>query len=634
MTVQRSAAAQRSETIAFSSFRLDLRASQLTHAGTPIALRPKTWSVLVHLAERPGILVTKDELLDAVWPDVAVTPDTLTKSIGELRLALGDDYANPGFIATVHRRGFRFIAKLDEAPASSDQAAPWQAGDAGVRPFVGREAELRSLGDRFDLACSGARQMVFLTGPAGVGKTRLVETFLDRPDLHGANPPIWIARGTCVEQHGPGEPYLPLLKAIERLAHRIDAERLRTLMRRTAPTWLAQMPWLLADDAEALRQSLQAARAERMLREFAARIEVLTAELTLVLVLEDLHWCDPATVDLLSLLGERREPARLLVIGTYRPAELAVRDHVLANAVRRMQLGRECVEIPVHEFSEASVRDYLEARFPCAELPEALAQRVHAHTDGNPLFVTAVVDHMLSQGWILETAPGWSFVAAAAQTSDLGLPDDARRMIAAQLEGLSPADRTLLDAASVAGLEFVAQTVATALRADIDDVEGRCETLARPQRFLRFAGSGDWADGSPALHYAFAHELFRRSVYEAIPVPRRQRLHQRIGETLESSYGARATEDLAAELASHFEAAGDYARAEVSHRRGRASTAAICGTRGDHPPERRDRAERAHARGCWAPALRARDPAGACTDAGRAARLRLQRAGRQLRARL
>jgi DNA-binding winged helix-turn-helix (wHTH) protein len=560
MTAQRSVAAQRPETIAFSSFRLDLRASQLTCSGAPIALRPKTWAVLVHLAERPGALVTKEELLDAVWPDVAVTPDTLTKSIGELRLALGDDYSSPGFIATVHRRGFRFIAKLDDAPTSSDEAVTWQAGDAGVRPFVGRDAELRSLAERFDLARRGERQMVFLTGPAGVGKTRLVETFLDRPALHSANPPVWIARGTCVEQHGPGEPYLPVLKAIERLAHRTDADRLTTLLRRTAPTWLAQMPWLLADDAEALRQSLQAARAERMLREFAALIEALTADLTLVLVLEDLHWCDPATVDLLTLLGERRELARLLVIGSYRPAELAVHEHVLANAVRGMQLHRQCSELPVHEFSESSVRDYLEARFPGAELPAPLAQRVHAHTDGNPLFVTAVVDHMLAQGWILETAPGWSFVAAATQTSDLGLPDDARRMIAAQLDGLSPADRSLLDAASVAGLEFVAQTVATALRADLDDVEARCETLARPQRFLRFAGSGDWADGGAALQYALVHELFRRSVYEAIPAGRKQRLHQRVGEALESAYGARASE-IAAELAAHFQAGGDYPRA-------------------------------------------------------------------------
>jgi hypothetical protein len=142
---------------------------------------------------------------------------------------------------------------------------------------------------------------------------------------------------------------MPVLSALEQLAHRADAERLVRLLRRTAPTWLAQIPWLLGDDADALRASLQAARAERMLGEFAAPTEALTADLTLVLFLEDLHWSDPSTVDLLRLLGQRREPGRLLVIATCRPAEVIVSEHVLAGAVRTLLTQRKCVELPVHD---------------------------------------------------------------------------------------------------------------------------------------------------------------------------------------------------------------------------------------------------------------------------------------------
>src|SRR5262249_25459968 len=112
-----SAASRAPQSIVFSSFRLDPRAGQLLRAGAPIPLRPKSWAGLVHLAERPGLLVTREELLDAVWPGVAVTPDTLTKSIGEIRLALGDDPAAPRFVETVHRRGFRFIAEV-QVPGS------------------------------------------------------------------------------------------------------------------------------------------------------------------------------------------------------------------------------------------------------------------------------------------------------------------------------------------------------------------------------------------------------------------------------------------------------------------------------------------------------------------------------------
>jgi DNA-binding winged helix-turn-helix (wHTH) protein len=510
----------------FSSFRLDRRSGQLTRAGVPVALRPKTWAVLVHLAERPGVLVSTDELLDAVWQNVAVTPGTLTKSIGELRQAFGDDAASPHFIETVHRRGFRFIAKASDAAAVDPGAAPRSDAAADRRPLVGRAAELELLTERLGRAQAGARQIVFVTGPAGVGKTALVDGFLD--SLPSRAPELWVERGACVEQHATREPYMPVLMALERLAHRPDADRLLGLLRRIAPTWLAQMPWLIGDHEQAsLRESLWAARAERMLREFAALCEALTDEAPLVLVLEDLHWSDPSTVDLLSLLGERTEPARLLVIGTYRPAEVAVHEHVLSAAVHTLKLRQRCVETPVHELGEADVHSYLGMRFPGAVLPPTLARRIHAHTDGNPLFMRAVVEHLLSRGWILETAPGWSF-AAMPETDDLGVPDDARDLIAAQLGSLAPADRSLLDAASVVGHEFAAQGVGAALRCGLDDVELRCETLAQPQRFLRFAGSTDWPDGTVALRYAFTHELYRQAVYQAIPAGTRQRLHRRV----------------------------------------------------------------------------------------------------------
>jgi tetratricopeptide (TPR) repeat protein len=352
---------------------------------------------------------------------------------------------------------------------------------------------------------------------------------------------------------------MPVLESLERLARQPDADRLRELLRRVAPTWLAQMPWLIGDDAEALRHSLQATRAERMLREFASLTEALTTDMTLVLVLEDLHWSDPSTVDLLALLGQRREAARLLVIGIYRPAEIVVEEHLLSQAVRTLQVRRQCVELPVHELTETDVVSYLHARFPGAQVPPELAHVMHKHTDGNPLFVVAVVEHMLSRGWILDTSPGWAFTVTPQQI-ELGVPDDALRIIATQCERLGPADQSLLRAASVAGTEFAAQAIAAPLGWALDDVEAGCESLAHAQRFLRDAGSSAWPDGSVVRRYAFTHELYRQAVYEGTSAGRRQRLHQRIGEALETAYGERAQE-IARELAIHFERSGDYRRA-------------------------------------------------------------------------
>ncbi len=548
-----------SRPIVFSSIRLDRRSGQLTRAGVPIPLRAKTWAVLLYLAERPGVLVTREELLDAVWPGVAVTPDTLTKSIGELRRVLGDESAAPRFIETVHRRGIRFMADTGDGTAMEASSVTGRSADPAVQPFVGRAAELRQLGDWFAKARAGERQIVFVIGPAGVGKTRLVEAFLDSSVAQDTLPPVSVARGACVEQHGPREPYMPVLEALERLARQPDSDRLVRLLRRVAPTWLAQMPWLVGEDAEALRSSLQAARAERMLREFGSLVEALTSEVTLVLALEDLHWSDPSTVDLLSLLAQRREPARLLVIGIYRPAEAAVAEHALAQAVRTLQVRRQCVELPVHELTEPDVGSYLRERFPGARLPPGLARVVHRHTDGNPLFVAAVVDHMLSRGWILETSPGWAFTTRLDQI-DLGVPDDVRRTIATQLDSLGPADQSLLRAASVAGIEFAPQAIAPALGWPPEDVELRCDTLASSHRFLRDCGSVPWPDGALVRCYAFTHQLYRQAVYEGFPIGARQRLHRRIAETLETAHGERATE-IAGELAAHFQCGCDHPRA-------------------------------------------------------------------------
>ena len=382
------------QSIVFSSFRLDLRGGRLTRAGTPIPLRPKTWAVLVYLAERPGVLVTKEELLDAVWPDVAVTPDTLTKSIGELRLALGDDATTPRFIETVHRRGFRFIGQTSTGAGvgrgSASVARP-RRGHGAVRRPRGRAA---AAGERFAKACAGERQIVFVTGPAGVGKTTLVEAFLESPAVHRAAPPV-MDRARRLRRAARAA------RALHARARRRSdawrAGRTRTgwsrLLRRVAPTWLAQMPWLIGDDEQALRQSLQAVRAERMLREFAALIEALTTDVTLVLVLEDLHWSDPSTVDLLSLLGQRHEPARLLVIGTYRPAEVAVQEHVLLQ-----RCPDAAAAPPVHRAARARADAKRTCgatsrhAFPAPSSRPTLARLLHAHTDGNPLFVIAVVD--------------------------------------------------------------------------------------------------------------------------------------------------------------------------------------------------------------------------------------------------
>jgi DNA-binding winged helix-turn-helix (wHTH) protein len=338
----------------FAPFRLDPTNACLWCRAQALTLTPKAFAVLHHLVEHAGQLVTKAALLDAVWPNTAVSEAVLKVCIGEIRKALGDMARAPQFIATVYRRGYRFIAPVtvaDHAEVEPLAGSPSPAGPAisaptslltprHAVPLVGRQTELARLHHWLEEARHGKRQVVFVTGEAGIGKTAVVETFLAQVVTDTR---LFIARGQCVEHYGPGEAYLPMLEALGRLCRTPGGEHLVLFLRQHAPTWLAQIPWLCsAEEREILQRELMGATQPRMLREMAEALETLTAETPLVLVLEDLHWSDYATLDLVAMLAQRREPARLLLLGTYRPVEVIVRGHPLKTIKQELQMRGHC----------------------------------------------------------------------------------------------------------------------------------------------------------------------------------------------------------------------------------------------------------------------------------------------------
>ena len=546
--------------------RIDVPGGFLLRNGQPVKLRPKTWSVLLYLVERPGLLVTRDQLLDAVWPGVAVTPETVSKSISELRVALGDDDRPARYIETANRRGYRFLVDLLSAPVPTPVAATSvpAVADHGPprRPLVGRDHELAVLGAALQRAHEGRPQVVMASGPAGIGKTALVSGFLDSPAVSRSAAPLLVLRASCFEQHGPAEPLLPVLQALEGLARQApERERLVRLMRRTAPMWLAQMPWLTGqEDADALQRSLQGAGAQRMPRELAALVDGLASDRTVVLVLEDLHASDPATIDVITLLAQRPAPLRLLVVGNYRPADVAVREHALASALRTMLARGQAVQIPLHDLTEDATRAYIDARFADHAFPAETAGYLHAHTGGQPLFLVSVLDHMVGHGWIVRSPSGWTLDRALASI-DLGVPEDVRQLLETQLYQRSPAERALLEAASVVHGEVTTRTLAAVLGLDAASAESCCEALARAALFLQVAGTVEWPDGSVARRYAFSHDFHRQVVYQSIAEERRVRLHRQVGEALEAAWGERAG-DIASQLAMHFRRGGDRARAQ------------------------------------------------------------------------
>jgi DNA-binding winged helix-turn-helix (wHTH) protein/tetratricopeptide (TPR) repeat protein len=568
-------------TLHFERFRFDRANQRLEDAGGAIPLNPKAFEVLRVLVERSGQLVLKDQLLDEVWSGTHVADGVLKVCIAEIRRALGDSATEPRFIETVHRRGYRFVATVTASTEAATRGEPtrarsgslvvWPAGGVptGRAPvgLVGRGGDLALLEERLASALRGERQVVFVTGEAGAGKTALVEHFV----AGVARRETVAATGSqCLEQFGSAEAYMPVLEAVGRLV-REDAVA-RSLLRRYAPTWLAQLPWLIEEaDRDRLGRELLGAARERMLREMAEFVEALAAEVPLVLVLDDLHWSDPSTVDLLALLAGRRERARLLLLATYRPAELVLARHPLRAVAQRLAASRQCAEVALDDLGVDAVAEYLERRFAGSRFPSEVARLVRERSDGNPLFLVTLIEHLLARGAIVERDRHWH-VAQELRGELAAVPESLRRLIEQQLELLRAKDRALLEAASLVGLEFSAAAAAAGANRDPADTEERCEQLAAGGPFLRHVGRAAWPDGTVAGSFAFRHPLYREALAAAVPGRRRADSHLRIAVRLERAHGERSSE-LAAELALHFEEGGERARA-VRYRRLAAQTAA------------------------------------------------------------
>ncbi len=532
--------------LTFGPFRLDTEEKRLWRNDQEVPLRTTPAEVLQMLVENAPDVVSQGEISRQIWPGKIVTKVVLRVCISEIRQALGDDARNPRLIETVGRKGYRYIG--DTVPSSSQTKTLGE----GFEYIVGRREEVVQLEEWFARAQRGFRQVVFVTGEPGIGKTTLVELFLARLRLDRR---MRIGRGQCLEQYGEGEPYLPILEAFGRLCRGGGGEPVRAILNRCAPTWLIQMPALLSSaELSSLQLRIQGANQQRMLREMADTLEALTSEHPFVLVLEDLHWSDYSTIELLSYLTQRLDRIRLMIIGTYRPADLTT-GHPLKKIKREMQARRRCEELPLALFNHDEVSTYVAKRFPKHVVSPELTNLVYHRTEGNALFLMNVVNSL--RGQMIERNGQWEFPTSV---EDLRIAESLRQIIEEKLDRFSAEDRQVLEAASVEGREFSATAIAAATSRDPIDIEDRCADLVRQSQFIREAEPRIWADGSITARYEFVHSLYHEVLYKRLTPGKRVQFHQRIGDRLERGYGERAGE-FAAELALHFECGREFSRA-------------------------------------------------------------------------
>ncbi|HXM35247.1 MAG TPA: AAA family ATPase, partial [Pyrinomonadaceae bacterium] len=431
--------------------------------------------------------------------------------------------------------------------------------DSRSSAFVGRGAELERLDGFLDQAVAGTGRVVFITGEPGIGKTSLSDEFLRRARTR--YPTLLISRGRCVEQYGTGEAYLPFLDAVGSLLDGPGRERFAAVMRTYAPTWCTQLPAAFASSGalERLQQETIGATKERMMREMGDALGMFAAASPIVFLLEDLHWADPSSVDLLRHLSQRISNQPLLIAGTFRPEDIERSNHPLKSCKAEMQTHRLCEEVALSSLARDHIAEYLNATFSPNDFPPEFASLIHDKTEGHPLFATNLIQYLSEHGDIGRSNAHWSLARPLAEL-DLEAPESVRSMISKKIDTLKEEERRTLQYASVEGNEFLSTVVASLLGVDEVDLEERLAHLQKTHRLIETRGEEELPDGSLVTRYRFSHALYQNFLYGDLVAKRRVMLHRQAGEQLLKHYGKRARQ-VATQLALHFERGRDFARA-------------------------------------------------------------------------
>jgi DNA-binding winged helix-turn-helix (wHTH) protein len=538
-----------------------------------VPLRARTAAVLRHLLERRGDVVSRDELRRVVWGKRHGSEHGPKQCVRELRSLFCDAPAAPRYIETVGQSGYRLIGDIELMAGAGHERDGWAPAPfaAGIALCVGREPELEVMDAGLAGARRGERQVLFIAGEPGIGKTTLIDAFAGRFDGRGD---LWVVRGQCVPHDGPGEAYGPLLTAAEQLATGPVRTLFVDLVRRVAPRLLTQMPAVF-DRREMLEKEVEAAGGgpEQALREFIHVFEQLSRHLPGILVIEDAHWADASTCNWISAWALRRAPANLLLVVSYRPGGTADRGHAARQMLAEVRRAPGFRTLELSGLTTDALARYLDIRFPENAFSADVASVLQERTEGHALFVAGMIEDWLARGILSRRAGGWGLTNLAAELAAT-LPTNLQELIDRQLSQIADDERRLLELASAAGLEFSAAALAES--ADrVDAVERQCEFLVERQLLLRRPEPMRWPDGTDATGYGFRHALYRHAIYETIPANLRRRLHLRIGLRLEQGHGKRANE-IAAVLSNHFALGGDDRRAALYGRKA-AETALLRG---------------------------------------------------------
>jgi serine/threonine protein kinase len=418
---------------------------------------------------------------------------------------------------------------------------------------VGRETERRALHAALARVGEGRSRMLLVAGDAGVGKTTLIDDFL--AELLADDPHALVARGRCSERLAGTGGYLPIFEALHQFMGRSADTVAARLVKSLAPNWYEQIMSATELVEPRTLSPLPPAPPERMKREIVALLQEAARERPLVLCLEDLHWVDTSTLDVLAYVLDRPDDLHVLVLGTYRPTEISPKHPFVDLRLDVMTRGL-CDEVQLGALERRDIDSYLALAFPGHRLPTDFADLVYRRTEGHALFMVDLIRYLRDRGAVAQRDGAWVVVEPLAAIAN-AVPQSVQSMVDRKLEQLSEDDRRLLVVASVQGDEFDAAIVAAATGRDPATIEEQLEPLERSRGIVRLTGEQEFPNGTLTARYRFVHALYQNELYGDLRPARRAGLSHKVADALIGLHSPH-TDRIAAQLGFLFEAARDF----------------------------------------------------------------------------
>jgi class 3 adenylate cyclase len=407
--------------------------------------------------------------------------------------------------------------------------------------FVGRGAQIQRLTERVKKAADGTRSVSFLSGEPGIGKTTLSRKVAQVAHHDG----LCVLYGRCDEDLAVS--YQPFAEALGHLVAHCDERLLTDHVADHGGALLTLVPQMSKrlPDLQATQTADPDSEQSRLFSGVVGLLAAASSETGLLLVIDDLHWTDRASLQLLRHVAGSAQLSHVVILGTYRDSDLTT-GHPLTDTLASLTREADVDRIDLMGLEDFEIIEMMEqvAGHDLDRDGVDLAHAVRRETDGNPFFTTELLRHLGETGLVHQDESGhW---VASDDLFEQGLPPSVRVVVGQRVDRLGEEMRKVLSQAAVIGREFEVDVLAAVVGNDEDQLLDLIDQGVQAGLLAEVEGKAD--------RLSFAHALTQHTLYEDLGATRRARTHRRIAEVLEAMYGT-APDGRAAELARHFVAA-------------------------------------------------------------------------------